>query len=336
MVSLERVAKEAGVSRAAVSHVLNGRPEKVGLETRRRILELAERLNYVPNGLVKAMRTKRTHALGIIIPDIRYTFFPSIVNAIETSATTRGYSTLICQSHYDPALMERQVTLLRERRVDGLIFTPVATPPALVQRLLDAGVKMVLLDGKIGALPVPMVDVDDYRIGRLATEHMLGLGHRCIAYIGGELIPMIDTAADRYRGYKDAMAAAGCEERVLYVEQEFRHEGGHAAAQLLRADRGGCTAVVAPTDMAALGMMQGLRKAGISMPDDISISGVGNLQEGEFVTPGLTSISQHAPEMGKAAATLLIDAIESGISTSDPKQVWLEPALVVRESTSPL
>jgi DNA-binding LacI/PurR family transcriptional regulator len=330
MISIQELAKEAGVSRTAVSHVLNGREHKVGAQKREKIMQLVKKYDFQPNALVQSLRTKQTHVLGVVIPSVTYSFYPQILNAIETQAAQLGYQVLICQFHSDTKLLDQQITMLRQRRVDGLIITAWwPDHQSLIKRLQKAKVNMILLDGQPEEMDIPFVDVDDVKIGQMATEHLIALGHRDIAHLYSPTIG--NMSLKRHQGYLQAMQNARLKPLAVEVKNDFGLCEAQAGIRQLLASKQSFSAVFASTDMAAIGTIETLMDAGLRVPEDVAVIGVGDLKEGQYIRPRLSTISQEADEIGKRAAQLLIDQLAHPDQFQQTK-IWVEPQLIVRQS----
>ncbi len=332
MVTLQQIADEAGVSRVVVSRVLNARPVRVGEATRRRILGLVERHGYQPNGLVKALRSKRTQALGVLLPSVEYSFFPRLLNGIEQAASARGWQVLMCQTHSRPEILANEVDMLRQRRVDGLLLTPHPESGVLLRRLLAAGQKLVFVDDTIAGLPVACAKSDDVAGVRQAVAHLLRLGRRRIAFVGwpAGVTPNSDA---RRQGYLAALAAQGlAADQNLVLDSPIC--GPREAGELIRGLLAGgiaFDAVFAVTDMAAIGALQALREAGLRTPQDVAVVGYGNLREGAYMSPALTTVDQQPDATGRRAVDLLLDAIEADCQPV-PETLLAAPELIVRAS----
>jgi DNA-binding LacI/PurR family transcriptional regulator len=330
MISIQELANKAGVSRTAVSHVLNGREHKVGAEKRQKIMQLVKHYDFQPNALVASLRSKQTHVLGVVIPSVTFSFYPQILDAIETRAAELGYQVLICQFHSEAALLEKQITMLRQRRVDGLIITAWQDHLPLLKRLLKAQVKMILLDGQPDDLDIPFVDVDDIHIGQMATEHLIALGHKQIAHLFSRSI--CSSSMGRHEGYLKAMHTAGLEPIAVEVENDFGLEAAQQGIKQLLAGKQKFSAIFASTDMAAIGTIETLIDQGYRVPEDVAVIGVGNLKEGQYIRPRLSTISQQADRIGHNAAQAMIDLLNSDQPSNIKTKSWVEPQLIVRQS----
>ena len=334
-ISQADIARQVGVSRTAVSHVLNGRPHMVGPEVRERILSIVETVGYHRNALVRALKSNRTHVVGIIVPRDVLSFFSEIVQAAESSAMACGLQCFLCQSRSSPEALERHVAALREYRVDGILAVPTSSTNHLeIYRLMQKQhFPFVLVDSPVLGLKVPFVGNENVVAGRLAVEHLVSLGHRRIACISGyhEAWP----AMQRLKGYRQAMIEAGLTpEDDLICGGSFDFEAGRNAIASLLDRKIDFTAVVAHADEAALGAIRTLVKRGLRVPEDISVVGCGNLDISGMTTPALTTVDQEPRELGRVAMELLVDIINGKAKSS--REIIVQPSLVVRESTAKL
>ena len=334
-ISLEQISREVGVSRGAIGHVLNGREKRVGAKTCQRIKAALKRHDYHTNGLVRALRAQRTQILGVLVPSVEVSLYPQIITAIESAAAARKYQILITQHHSMVSNLEAQVVMLRQRRMDGLLIFPVNSQEQteLYRRLLEHGVPFVACLQAVQELTLPLVVNDDVEIGRVATRHLLELGHRRIACLRG--YPKAVDAAERVEGYRQALRAAGVavDEGLIAGEGYEMPFGDQAIEQLLsRGER--FTAVVACNDKVAIGAAQALERHGLRVPQDVSLVGCGNLDVGQFFRPAISSVDQKPQEMGNACVEMLLERIENPKAPLREQRIW--PELIVRKSTAAL
>ena len=335
MISIQQVANEVGVSRSAVSHVLNGREHLIGVETRGRIHEALRRHDYQPNALVQALKTKRTHVVGVVVPGISTSFYPQVVDAMEVQIQSRGYQLLICQAHSRADTLKQQIDLLRQRRVDGLILTPSAGEEmSIVRQIAETGMRMVLLDAQLEDSHIPFVDVDDQAMGQLAAEHLIQQGRRRLVSITGKMQRYKSSAADRHQGFIETARKHTDVISIEVDDNEYRFEAGQEAVHRLIQTNQPFDGLFAMVDTAAWGAIEALRDHGRKVPDDVAVVGCGDLLVGRCCYPKLTTISQQADEMGRRAADMLLDQLEPNSDLRNKqKQVWLEPKLIQRQST---
>lgn len=326
------VAAHAGVGAGTVSRVLNNSP-RVSPTTRARVLAAIEALDYRPNPLAQGLSRGRCQTLGVVVP------FFTHASAIER---LRGVVAALDGSRYDLVLFnvespvhrdEHLATLTRRDRADGLIVMSLPPPPASIERIVRAGVPIVLVDAR--APGVPTVVTDDVEGGRLATRYLVELGHERIAFIGDDHDNPLGFVAGREReqGYRETMAAAGLAVPDGYVGHapHVRGAAREVAARILdRPDRP--TAVFASSDSQALGVLEAARAAGLAVPEDLSVVGFDDIEVSGYA--GLTTVRQPLYESGRLAARLLLDVLE-GRAEPEPREHRLELELVERTTTSP-
>jgi DNA-binding LacI/PurR family transcriptional regulator len=333
VVTIEDIGRELGISAMTVSRALNGHPH-VKEETRERVLSTAARLNYRPNRWARSLATQKSHLIGIIVPDISHNFFSEITRAVQDSIEPRGYALMLCHSAGDPERERAAIETLLGSRVDGLIVASSrdAGDPGIFLELVSGGTPFVLLDRYFPELACPCVRTDDLMVGRLATQHLVDLGHSEIAHICG---PEVTTSKLRFQGYVAVMEENGLPVRKEWLGGEtFGFETGYEAMQSILAQAHRPTAVFAVNDPTAVGAIQACREAGLSVPDDISIAGAGCIEGRYHPNPFLTTIDWSRQELGECAARMLLDGIGRG---GPAEGGWIaEPRLVVRQSTAPL
>ncbi len=331
MTTLRDVARRAGVSIATVSYVLNGtRP--VSPEVEARVWEAVAALQYRPNRVARGLRRKRTHVLGLIVPDSANPFFAEIARGLEDLSFAHDYSLILCNSDGDPAKEQRYLGVLIEQQVDGIALVSAGAAPAHLAILQQRGIPFVVVDREISGLAADCVLADNFQGGYLATWHLLERGHRRIACITGP--PDLTSSADRVRGYRHAMAEAGIELLEEWVYRgDFRAESGYHAArfflQLPPSIRP--TAIFACNDLMAIGAMRAIGEVGLSIPHDISLVGFDDIILAAYVIPPLTTVAQPTYEMGRMAGELLLSRIQD--RTRPPARHLLPVRLIVRRST---
>src|SRR5438309_1421929 len=201
--TLADIARELGVSKMTVSRAINNHPE-ISPETRARILAAAQRMNYRPNQFARALTTNRSYLLGVVVPDLMHSYFAEICRGVEGLARPLGYQNLICNTDEDAAKEQREIKALWSR-TDGLIVASSAPPKetAFYRRIIREGTKLVLIDRQLEGVRCPAITTDDVKVGLLATNHLINLGHRRVGHLLGTAA---STAALRFKGYKQALA----------------------------------------------------------------------------------------------------------------------------------
>ena len=324
------VARLAGVSTATVSRALNGTGQ-IAPATSAAIDAAVLQLGYQPNTVARSLVTKSTQTIALLLPDIANPFYAALVSGIQERALAAGSTMLLCTTEGDPAREEQYLSLLRAKQVDGVLVDGLVLPPERIADFVREGLPIVCLDRDIDSTSVPLVQVDNRLGARLATEHLLSLGHRRIAHVSGA--PGLRISDERIGGYSDALAAAAVEHRrTLVAVGSFTEEGGYEATRALLAVSK-LTAVFAANDLSALGVMHAIAESGRRIPDDVSVVGFDDLRLAGHTTPPLTTIHQPAFEIAQRATQLLLD-LAAGREV--PQRLHLlEPELVVRGSTAP-
>lgn len=330
--TIRDVARAAGVSKAAVSYVLNGRPG-VSEDTRRRVLAIVNELGYRPNSVARSLAGKRTQTLGLVIPHISDMFYATIVRGVESEAAAHGYTLMLQTTQADPRRERQVVDAITSGRVDGAILMTYHLKPSLFEALAGRGQVFVLLDDPGASPGLYSVNVDNVQAGRLATEYLLRLGHRRIAFIHGS--PRSRDTWLRFEGYRRALEAYGTPVVDDYVRTgEFRREGGAEATHSLMALSRPPTAILAANDHMAIGALEALGQLGLEVPGDVSVIGVDDIEAASVVRPPLTTVRQPTFEMGRLAVDLLLRLIAG--ESPEPRHVVLPVELVVRSSCGPL
>lgn len=327
------VASLAGVSLATVSRVINDHPN-VRPSTREKVLAAMRDLGYQPSLVAAALTTKQTNTIGLLVPDISNPFFAEICRSVEDACAERGFSTIICNTDERMDREAAQIALLRQKGVDGMIFSSALEGDEHILRLIQSDYPIVLLSRGLDGQAVDTVSVDDFEGGLVATRYLLNIGHRRIALLGGPL----RSTPGLYR--KKGFEAAFEQQRVapdpaLIFSGEFTIQSGMAMAeQMIQTVTPLPTAIVAGNDLIAIGAIKVLRRHGIRVPKDISVVGYDHTSLADVVDPVLTSVEQPIELMGRKAVELLAERI-AGRRTVASKVV-LPPRLVLGDSTSPL
>jgi LacI family transcriptional regulator len=328
------VARTAGVSVSTVANVLS-RPAIVALGTRRRVEQAIRRVGYVPNGPARQLRGLPSPIVGSVIMDLANPFFAELNRGVEDRLADVGCLVLACSTDLQPAKEEQLLDLLQEQAVRGIIISPIGPDPTVLLEIGRRGTPVVLVDHPRGRLDLCAVAVDDVLGGQLAAEHLLSLGHRRIAYLGGTVEP--GTVTRRREGVRQALAATGLDpdEALLDLRVSIHPpplvDAAAAAVEQILAARPSPTAVICLNDTAALGVLQGLDTAGVRVPQDISVVGYDDLRFAARLAPPLTTVNQPKYQLGRAAADLLLDEARPD---HVHREIRFPPSLVVRSSTA--
>jgi len=320
--TIRDVAARAGVSVATVSRVLNGK-NIVRDETSAQVVEAAQALRYVPNVAARALSIRRSHTIGIVLPEVHGEFFSEVIRGIDVAARRNGYHILVSGSHSDAREMMDVINAMRGR-VDGLV---VMAPDVDVETLRD-DVPLVLLNSLDGAHDA--ITIDNFGGAREMMRHLTAQGHTRIAFITGPA--QNADARERLRGYRQAMR--GLDAEPIEIQGDFTEASGSTAAQAIAAMKPRPTAIFAANDSMAIGALAALADAGLSVPRDISVAGFDDIPIARYVTPQLTTIGVDLSELGRRSLAVLLDRI--GQSSHQPRRERIATALVARKSTSSL
>jgi LacI family transcriptional regulator len=329
--TLKELAARAKVHPSTISRVVNHDPSlRIAAATRARIEALLRETEYRPNGVARGLKLRQTLVLAVVIPDITNPFFGALFRGIEDGAAPRGYQVLLCNTDGSPDRQRAHLQSLAARRVDGVILASSFLKDPAVRWLRHQHTPYVLVNRFSEEGMDPFVGSDDVAGARLATRHLIELGHIRIGHLAGQAT--VSTGVLRRRGYQSTMSEAGLAgDPDLTVEAGFTEEGGSRAAERLLALAKPPTAIFAVTDMAAVGALGHARKVGLRVPQDLAIVGYNDIPLASRLIPGLTTVHVPIQEFGSAAARLLLEQIDGGQVL--PKRVIFAPQLVVRGST---
>lgn len=331
--SLTDVARRAGVDTSTASRALAGDLQhRMRDDTRARVVEAARELGYRPNLMARALRTARSHSLGIVVPQLDNPVFAQIIMGAEAAARERGYALLIVHVGEKENGIQAIERLTRMNRVDGLLVSSLDDEAALVRALKRAGVPAVVVNRR-AAGAANCVLLDTRKAAALAVRHLVQLGHRRIAHLAG--LPGGAGAQDRLAGYRDVLAASGIrfDARMVQVGGYSAEGGARAMRDVLRRVNPPPTAVFAATLMSAAGAMKALRASGLAVPREVSVIALHDGVLAEMLEPALTTVRLPTQDMGYEAARGLVDLIEGRIAKISRLLPPLE--LAVRDSVAP-
>ncbi|WP_165224879.1 LacI family DNA-binding transcriptional regulator [Affinirhizobium pseudoryzae] len=321
--SLNEIATLLGVSSATVSNALAGKG-RVSAELADKIRSTAASLGYTPSLTGRALRTGRTQVLGLVLPNIANPLFPQIAQAIEQAAAKAGYGVLIADSHGDIAAQTAAISRLVERAVDGIVVVPRRGT-----RVADIGRPVAVIDSP--STPGNTVSADHWQGGQAIVEHLVGLGHRHFLLIGNN--PDSNVQNDRIGGMKSRLPTDGRAE-VLWIETHDRDHGKGAPLGLKDRVQQGVTAVCAVSDLPALRALTELQGAGITVPDQVSVTGFDDLVFSSVITPGLTTVRMDMGTIADIAIAALVRAIETESKASTEQLRTTSGTLVTAEKKS--
>lgn len=337
MSNIRDVAARAGVHPSTVSRVFSGKA-KISTDTRDRVVEAANALGFHPNAIARSLSVQRTYTIAVIVPHIfpgyfEDCFFPQVMRGLLDVAYQSGYRVLVGGSNSVGDEITQTFDILGSRQADGIVVLSSRLDVDTVGALRNQETPFVLVGRPPTEYPdVRWVDADNERYTREAVEHLLGLGHRRIAFVGGD--PEVAVTGERLKGYLAAMKQAGLSPHPRWIDYGyFSEEGGYYAVQkMMPLGAQAPTAYYTANDLMAIGVMRALRERNIAIPQQVSVVGTNNSPESHHVTPGLTTLHVPYNELAAEAARILIDGIESG---EEPDvQKFIDCQLIIRGSTA--
>ncbi|UOQ64534.1 LacI family DNA-binding transcriptional regulator [Hymenobacter volaticus] len=335
--SITDLAKQLNLSPSTISRALSDH-EDVSQATKDRVRQLATALNYQPNQLAAGLRKGRSKMLGVLVPHITGNFFPQVVHGIATEANLSGYNVMIFQSNEDEQQERKNIELLMNAQVEGILVSLANSTHNFehFEMVQDNTLPLVFFDriveGIAGA-SVGAVVIDDYQGAYEVVTHLAAQGCTRIAHFTGPL--HLNIYRNRHQGYLDALQAHGLPaEEELTVFCEMTLAGGTEGMRQLLARPQRPDAVFSSIDVAAVGAMQVLKKAGIRVPQDIALAGFSNEQFTAFTDPSITSVDQNCELMGRTAVQMLLDMVtDNPERPASPHNIVLKPKLLIRESS---
>ncbi len=330
--TMRDVARHAGVSTATVSHVIN-HTRPVSDELRERVHSSMEQLGYQRNTIARALRSRHSHTIGVIVPDGSNPFFAEVAQGIEDGILEQEYSLILCDSNNDLGKVLLHTKNLSAKQVDGIIYATSGEDFEGITSLLDGSVAVVAFDLDTAGFAADAVLLDNFKGGQVATQHLLDLGHRRIACITGPSRQSL--RRERETGYRNALNDAGIAvDETLVREGDFQPMSGYRhALSLLQQSKDRPSAIFACNDLMAMGVLRAAHELGINVPDQLSVIGFDGIYLASFTTPTLSTIRLPKYDMGRQAAHLLLQRIRN--SQKPPEKCIFEFELVVRESTAP-
>ena len=330
MVTIQEIARKAKVSPSTVSRALHN-PSLVKMETRKRILKISQKNNYICNVLARGLITQKSKTLGLLIPTIMHSIFASSVKGIQDCAEEKGYQIIFGNTDYKMEREQKLINLLMERRVDGIILHGLTIDKDTLCKFQKNKFPLLVtwdigMDGD-----VDMVSYDDFKSAYKAIEFLIHLGHRRISMIVGPFAAS-GRAVWRWKAYKKCLQAHGIPYDAKLVVQRTHtlSNGQEVMAELLQRE---CTAVLCGSDALAIGVMKAIQEAGLKVPHDISVMGYTDSEYSILTNPPLTTIRLPSYELGKLATEILISRIQGKLK--EYQKHILNTELVIRGSTGP-
>jgi LacI family transcriptional regulator len=329
--TMKRIAGELGVSITTVSKVLNNHAD-ISEATRSRVMAKVEELGYQRNAVARSLSLRRSHTLGIVIPDLMHSFFVEVIAGIEPVASAHGYGVLLCSSSEDAGKERAELDMLRSRQVDGIVLASANASgnTDLLLQLAKQGTSLVMIDrDDHPSVRCHRVLTDDEAVGSLATTHLLDAGRRAIAHISG---PPIVHAKRREKGWREALKGRGIKVAEDWIVRGgFMESDGYRAMKKLLGVRPRIDAVFAANDPSAIGAMKAIWEADLRVPDDIAVVGVGDIALGDLLRVPLTTVGWSRRDQGRHAAELLLNSLDGEVDRA--QRVIIPPRLIVRESS---
>lgn len=334
--TIKDIAKALGLSTSTVSRALNGSYE-IGAETKRLVLEYAEKINYRPNPIALSLKEQKSHSIGVVVAEVANNFFSQAINGIESIAYNRGYHVIITQTHESAAREEVNVKHLLSRHVDGLLVSVSAETTDLspYQYLLDKGLPIVFFDRAGSNINTNKVIVNNYKAAFGATEHLIGSGFRRIAHLTSS--PNLSISIERLRGYRDALNQNGLPYQHELTKHcahggMIQHEVEEALKELLALENRP-DAIFVGSDRLTTSCVAVLKEMGVNIPAEIAVAGFTNSDVAQLFDPPLTVVRQPAFQVGQMATEMLISTIESRYPVTEFKTEVLDTVLIPRASS---
>jgi LacI family transcriptional regulator len=330
-VTIKDIADKIHVSYATVSRALNN---KYGVDpkTREKVLAAAKALNYTPNTIARGLVQNKTFTLGLMVPDITNPFFPEVAVGIEDRAKNDGYHIILCNSKNSKRRETDLITLLTNKRVDGIIFAPISHQKLIAREKLFRNIPFVYVSKAPKNTNQGFVVINDILGGYIATQHLIERGYKRIGFIGssGE----IASNDDRYQGFLSALSEYSIPfDQRFTLFGEIKQQSGYSMTKKLLSMHEPPRAIFAETDLIALGAMQAIKEQGLHVPGDLAVIGFDDIPFASFPEVQLTTISQPKYRIGQLAAEILLEMLDKSNNTNTKKQIVLEPKLIIRGTT---
>jgi DNA-binding LacI/PurR family transcriptional regulator len=334
-VTIKDIAKQTGVAHTTVSRALRGSP-LISAGTAERIRQIASELGYHPSAAARSLKTNRSQALGVIVSHIADPFFSEIIQGIDEVAQPRGYSLFIAAAQHDPERERGIVKIMREHRVDGVIICSTPFNPEQSRQLSSQHIPIVVINNQAAEDYRYSIYHDDAYGSQQVTQHLIDLGHRKIAYLGNTLSGR--TNFERLSGYRTCMQAKklAVSEKYIYAVAGGEPEDGLLGMDYFLGLSARPTAIFCFNDMQAIGAIQGLHRAGLSVPGDCSVAGFDNITFSGYTYPPLTTFDQPKRQIGSEAAQLMLALLDPQDRPPPEQRIQvLKGRLLPRGSTAP-
>lgn len=333
-ITIRDIAEVLGISVSTVSRALKDHPD-INAETKANVRRVATELNYRPNALALSLRQRKSHIIGLVVPELSHNYFAAIVAGMDDTASQRGYITMLTQSYESPEREQKALDKLVDTCVDGILISPtkLTTDPTQLVELLDEGLPLVLFDRALPGLETTRVTTDDVAGTKAATLLMAGKGARRIALLCGAA--SLSVSRHRREGYEAALTEAGLQaDETLVMEadtpERLAQQRDDFLAMMRRAD-----ALLCINDLTAAAALRMLADDGRDVPSDVQIVGFGNDPFAAMISPSLTTVEQNGYEVGKVAMSALLDQVESGLVVARKTEKKIATSVIERGTTRP-
>lgn len=334
--TLKQIAETLGISITTVSKALKNYPD-VSEKTKKSVLDLANSLQYTPNSFAVNLRTKESKTIGLIIPEVVHHFFSSVVNGIIAEAEKNGYLVIILQSNESLELEKKQVELLINKRVDGIILSlsNESNDDLHLKEIIRREIPLVQFDKIAKLIPSSKVIINDQKAAFEATEHLINRGCKKIAHIRGPINPQ--NAIDRFLGYKKALEKNNIpfDSKLVYTCKNVTFEEGKEFAEQIIKDHPDVDGIFVITDLVAVGVLAYFNENNIKVPQQVKIIGFSNWFMSQVITPKLSTVDQPSYEMGVQSFSLLLEEMNANkeMKSFTPKTIELTTTIIERESS---
>jgi LacI family transcriptional regulator len=335
-VSLTKISEILGISKSTVSKALNNYAD-VSPITRKKVQDLANELNYKPNIFAQNLRSQESNIIGLIVPEIVHYFFSTIISGVLKTAENFGYSVIVVQSNDDYKGEVKQLKLLLDKNVDGILLSLADNTIHFnhVKDVINQGVPFVLFDRTSKLIDCNKVVIDDVKAAQMATQHLIDIGCKKIAIIRNQL--KSQGTIDRHKGFKKALLENGMvyDKSIDFEGRDFSFSAGKIAGNKICERHKEVDGIFAVTDLMAIGALEALKEHNVAVPEQVSVIGFSNWFMSQITTPHLSTVDQPGLEIGKAAFKLLYQEIQNKKNNiKEPSKTVVIPTTVIsREST---
>lgn len=323
MSTIKKVAKEAGVSTATVSRVLNGN-YPVSKDAYEKVMSAVKKTGYKGNAIAKSLKMNRTFMVGLVVPDISNTYFMEIAKGIEEVISSHGYTLTICSTDEIKDKEKKVLELLNNKRLDAVVLAPCHQDKDTIQEFIDDGLKLIIIDSKISGLNVNYIGEDNYNNTRKLLEFAINRGHKDIAIVNGDI--QMGTAIERFKAFKDVM-----KDNDLEVKDSYVLDGGYHSqmafekvSELLNSEDKNPSLIYAANNKMAEGVLRAIKSKNLRIPEDVSLVSYGDISLPELVEPSLTVIKQEPKKIGLETGDTLVEMLVNKSEKMNEKIIELD------------